>query len=118
MPLRLLPWSPEYGTAMQFDADADGGDSDSAGGSVTVEGVERPDWVAIAAPRETPAALQIIDGVRRVEAHAMEDRPAGSPLVGLFGSLAVGGGALPGRGCGGDSARPDRGATALPAGRR
>ena len=28
MALRLLPWSPEYGTSMQFDAeDANGGEN-------------------------------------------------------------------------------------------
>ena len=86
MPLRLLPWAPEYGTAMQFDAD-----DDAAGPSVAVDAtVERPDWVAVDPAGEPPLALQVVDGVRRAEAHAMDDGPDGEPLLGLFASFAVG----------------------------
>ena len=85
MPLRLLPWAPEYGTAMQFDAEG-GADSKTAA-DADVEGVE---WAPVTPRTEPPHALQIIDGVRRAEAHAMDDGPDGEPLFGLFGSFAVG----------------------------
>src|SRR5216684_4219553 len=85
MSVRLLPWQPEYGTAMQFDADAD----EATGGPPDVA-VERATWVPVTpAPRALPA-VQIVDGVRRAEAHAMDDAPDGAPLFGLFGSFAVG----------------------------
>ena len=87
MTLRLLPWAPEYGTAMQFDADAE---ADAPDGPAVETAVERPDWVAVQPAGEPPRSLQIVDGVRRAEAHAMDDGPDGEPLVGLFGSFAVG----------------------------
>ena len=34
--------------------------------------------------------MQIVDGVRRVEAHAIDDLPDGDTAFGLFGSYAVG----------------------------
>ena len=87
MALRLLPWSPEYGTSMQFDADEANGSDDTPGIDPTIEGT----WQAITPGGEPPRAVQIIDGVRRAEAHAMDDAPGGGALFGLFGSLAVGG---------------------------
>ena len=85
MPLRLLPWAPEYGTAMQFDADA------AATPVADVDAtVEQGRWEAVAPAGERPDTLQIVDGVRRVEAHAMDDGPGGEPQFGLFGSFAVG----------------------------
>ena len=86
MPLRLLPWAPEYGTAMQFDADDDASHPAAAVDAT----VERPDWVAVDPAGEPPLALQVVDGVRRAEAHAMDDGPDGEPLFGLFASFAVG----------------------------
>ncbi len=83
MPLRLLPWAPEYSTAMQFDADAA---EDDAPADTTIEGP----WQAVALSGPAPEAVQIIDGVRRAEMHAMDDAPDGGALFGLFGSLAVG----------------------------
>ncbi len=85
MPLRLLPWAPEYGTAMQFDAES--GDDSNTTADADVEGIE---WAPVEPASDPPAALQIIDGVRRAEAHAMDDGPGGEPLFGLFGSFAVG----------------------------
>ena len=85
MPLRLLPWAPEYGTSMQFDAET--GDDSTTDADPTVEGI---DWNVVTPTGDRPAALQIIDGVRRAEAHAMDESPEGAPLFGLFGSLAVG----------------------------
>lgn len=86
MPLRLLPWAPEYGTAMQFDAD-----EEAAGSATAVDtGIERREWAAVAPAGEPPRALQVVDGVRRAEAHALDEGPGGEPLFGLFGSFAVG----------------------------
>ncbi len=87
MALRLLPWSPEYGTSMQFDADEANGGDDTSGVDPTIEGP----WQAVTPSGEPPRAVQIIDGVRRAEAHAMDDVPGGGAVFGLFGSLAVGG---------------------------
>src|SRR5688572_7117591 len=83
--LRLLPWSPEYGTAMQFDADADEDSRPEV--DTTIEG---RGWSAVAPSGVPPTAVQVVDGVRRVEAHAMDDGPDGLPVFGLFGSYAVG----------------------------
>ena len=85
MPLRLLPWAPEYGTSVVSDSD------DSADSRTEVDaGVEQARWAAVEPQAEAPAALQIVDGVRRAEAHTLDDGPAGEPLFGLFGSFAVG----------------------------
>lgn len=86
MTLRLLPWAPEYGTAMQFDADEVGGNGREAETDATVEGP----WHAIEPSAPAPEAVQIVDGVRRAEAHAMDEAADGSAVFGLFGSLAVG----------------------------
>lgn len=90
MPVRLLPWQPEYGTAMQFDADApDFGDDDEVVIDLTVE---RATW----APITRTAAVDrvyLVDGVRRAEAHALDDdggSASGTPALGLFGSYAIG----------------------------
>ena len=83
MALRLLPWAPEYGSSLQFDAD----DAEAASAQVDIT-VEGP-WESRAPKTGAPAAVQIVDGVRRAEAHAMDDGPDG-PVFGLFGSLAVG----------------------------
>jgi len=85
MPLRLLPWTPEYGTSMQFDA----GDPDDSGVELDAT-VECPQWAAVDPDGHPPESLQIVDGVRRTEAHALDDGPDGAPLFALFGSLAVG----------------------------
>ncbi len=85
MSVRLLPWQPEYGTSMQFDAEAD----EAAAGPPDVT-VERHVWQPVTpAPASLPA-VQVVDGVRRAEAHAMDDAPDGTPIFGLFGSFGVG----------------------------
>ena len=86
MPLRLMPWAPQYGTGMQLDS---GAEEDPSQAEVDTS-VERSDWVAVEPKGDPPAALQIVDGVRRAEAHAIDDGPEGEPLLGLFGSLAAG----------------------------
>ncbi|MBX7110770.1 MAG: hypothetical protein K1X87_02850 [Dehalococcoidia bacterium] len=88
MALRLLPWSPEYGTGMQFDVDASA--AMNGEGSPTIEFTERRSWERIVPHAEPPAAVQIVDGVRRAEAHAMDEAADGSLVLGLFGSYAVG----------------------------
>lgn len=87
MPVRLLPWAPEHGTSMQFDTESEG---DANGGSARVDTTVEGPWEPVSPRAVAPAAVQIVDGVRRVEAHALDDDPAGGPMAGLFGSLAVG----------------------------
>ena len=84
MPVRLLPWLPEYGTAMQFEADPEDGPA-----VVPDVRVERAVWAPVTPRAEVPA-VRIVDGVRRVEAHALDDDGGATPVFGLFGSYAVG----------------------------
>ncbi len=70
---------------MQFDADAD--EESRPEVDATVEG---RGWSAVVPSSALPSAVQVVDGVRRVEAHAMDEGPDGTPLFGLFGSYAVG----------------------------
>ncbi|MSQ35908.1 MAG: hypothetical protein EXR63_02015 [Dehalococcoidia bacterium] len=82
MALRLLPWAPEYGTALQADAH-----EAEAAIDVAVEGP----WRAVAVPaRAALPSLCIVDGVRRAEAHALDEGPGGELQFGLFGSYATG----------------------------
>ncbi len=96
MALRLLPWASEFGAGIEAAAESE---PDPPGGVDT--GVERAEWSAVTPSLAAPGAVRIVDGVRRVEAHAMEDAPpAGeppgdrAPALGLFGSFAVGAVAL------------------------
>ena len=84
--LRLLPWSPEYGSAMQADPESFDGTDEGLRADTSVEG----EWRARRPSGEPPAAVQIVDGVRRVEAHAIDDLADGETAFGLFGSYAVG----------------------------
>ncbi|MCA9846651.1 MAG: DNA double-strand break repair nuclease NurA [Dehalococcoidia bacterium] len=91
MPVRLLPWQPEYGTAMQFDADApDFGDGDDVVPDLTVEAST---WAPITR-RADVERVYLVDGVRRAEAHALDDDGGATPALGLFGSYAIGAVAL------------------------
>lgn len=85
MTVRLLPWQPEFGTSMQFDADAGGLPSEPVDISV-----ERAVWSPVTPSLAALPAWRIVDGVRRVEAYSMEDGLDGRPRHGLFGSYAVG----------------------------
>ncbi|TAJ21885.1 MAG: hypothetical protein EPO65_00325 [Dehalococcoidia bacterium] len=86
MPVRLLPWSPEYGTAMRMDtAEADEADR----GDVDMR-VERDTWAPVTPSGVAPLRVRIVDGVRRAEAHALDDDLDGLPAFGLFASYAVG----------------------------
>ena len=88
MPLRLLPWSPEYGSGIEAGAEPpDGGAGDAdAVADVSIDGPWEPRRPA----GLPPPAVQIVDGVRRVEAHALDDLADGETACGLFGSYAVG----------------------------
>jgi hypothetical protein len=85
MPLRLVPWSPEYGSGIEAETDAAADD----GASLVDADVEGA-WRAIRPAATTLPAVQIVDGVRRVEAHAIDDGADGAIAFGLFGSYAVG----------------------------
>ena len=85
MPLRLVPWSPEYGSGIEAEADAAADD----GASLVDADIEGA-WRAIRPDAAPLPAVQIVDGVRRVEAHAIDDRADGAIAFGLFGSYAVG----------------------------
>lgn len=87
MALRLLPWSPEYGTGMQFEAEAARGGAEER---PPVEFIERRPWERVTPEAPAPTAIQIVDGVRRAEAHAMDETADGALVLGLFGSYAVG----------------------------
>ena len=84
--LRLLPWSPEYGSAMQADPES----FDAADEGLRVDTSVEGEWRARRPSGEPPGAVQIVDGVRRVEAHAIDDLADGETAFGLFGSYAVG----------------------------
>ena len=86
MPLRLVPWSPEYGSGIEAEPDTP---DDGATPEVDIHVEERP-WQVVRPGGDPPAAVQIIDGVRRVEAHAIDDTSDGGIAFGLFGSYAVG----------------------------
>lgn len=86
MSLRLLPWAPEYGTALQFDSDVDA----NGNGAPTVDHTVEGPWRVVTPEAPPPASVQIVDGVRRAEAHALDEGADGSAVFGLFGTLAVG----------------------------
>ena len=81
---RLLPRSPDYGSGL--DAGLDTADDDAASVDVSVEGP----WRAVVPPGEAFEPIRIVDGVRRVDAHALESLGDGASAYGLFGSYAVG----------------------------
>ena len=108
MPLRLLPWAPEYGSGLQAEPEPA-----SAGPAPEVDASIEGAWTPRSPQAEPPAAVQIVDGVRRVEAHAIEDLATGESAYGLFGSYAVGVVR-----CEGDHARVLDGARALRVRRR
>ncbi|MCY3646771.1 MAG: hypothetical protein OXH07_07345 [Chloroflexi bacterium] len=85
MPLRLVPWSPEYGSGIEADIDAAAAD-----GASLVDATVEASWRAVRPDSTPPPPVQIVDGVRRVEAHAIDDRGGATLAFGLFGSYAVG----------------------------
>lgn len=85
MVVRLLPWQPDYGSALPFDTESEPDPLDP----VDLK-IERPVWAPVTPEPGPTAPVQIVDGVRRAEAHALDDGPDGAPIFGLFGSYAVG----------------------------
>lgn len=85
MVVRLLPWQPEYGSALPFDAESESDPLEPV--DITIE---RSIWAPVTPHHAPDVPVQIVDGVRRAEAHALDDGPDGAPLFGLFGSYAVG----------------------------
>ena len=82
---RLLPRSPDWGSNIDAD-DESSADSESVEIDTTVEGT----WRVVHPSGSAPSAVQIVDGVRRVEAHAIDDLDDGAIAYGLFGCYAVG----------------------------
>lgn len=85
MVIRLFPRAPDYGAGLpQVSTNAnDLGDQPDIY-------VESPVWVPITPKSGSKPPVQIVDGVRRGELNALHDGSDGTPVVGLFGSLAVG----------------------------
>ena len=81
---RLLPRSPDYGSGL--DAGPDVADDDDAAVDVTLEGP----WRAVAPVGEVFEPIRIVDGVRRIDAHALESLGDGGSAHSLFASYAVG----------------------------
>ena len=86
MTLRLLPWSPEYGSGIEADADPL---DEGATPDIDIYAEKRP-WEPVWPMGSPPRAVQIVDGVRRVEAHAIDDLGDGNIAFGVFGSYAAG----------------------------
>ncbi|MQA00641.1 MAG: hypothetical protein GEU80_15135 [Dehalococcoidia bacterium] len=90
MTLRLLPWEPEYGTNLRSENDEVPSDEPRPYVDLGCE-VAAELW----SPREPKTAtgrvpVQMVDGVRRAEAYAMDVDDEGQPVFGLFGSYGVG----------------------------
>ena len=82
---RLTPWSPEQGpgsdASLQASSDDGAFDVDTS-----IEGA----WIPHRPSGDRPAIVQIVDGVRRIDAHAMSDTTSGTVVPALFGSYAAG----------------------------
>ena len=85
MRIELLSWAPEYGLQI------DDGIAQTTEPSAPVDwNVEDRPWAPIT-PAPTPLpTVQIIDGVRRVDAAAVALTDSGARISALFGSFAVG----------------------------
>ena len=82
---RLMPWSLEQGPGSDAPLGADGDDDDFRI-DTSVEGA----WVPHHLSGDRATIVQIVDGVRRVEAYAASDTASGAVAPGLFGSYAAG----------------------------
>ena len=82
---RLMPWSLEQGPGSDAPLGADGDDDDFRI-DTSVEGA----WVPHHLSGDRAPIVQIVDGVRRVEAYAISDTTSGRAVPALFGSYAVG----------------------------
>ena len=82
---RLVAWSPEQGSGSDAPLNASGDDGPFRI-DISVEGLWHPHRLS----GDQASIVQIVDGVRRVEAHALSDTASGAMVPGLFGSYAVG----------------------------
>ena len=81
----LMPWSPEQGPGS--DAPFNVSDDDRVYRvDTSVEGR----WAPRRPSGDRPAIVQIVDGVRRIDAHAMSETTSGAVVPALFGSYAAG----------------------------
>ena len=82
---RMTPWSPAQGPGSDAPLNASGDD-----GVFRIDtSVEGP-WVPRHLSGDRTPIVQIVDGVRRVEAYAVSDTTSGAAAPALFGSYAVG----------------------------
>ena len=82
---RMTPWSPEQGSGSDAPLNASGND-----GPFRIDiSVEGP-WIPHRPSGDQASIVQIVDGVRRVEAHALSDTASGAIVPVLIGSFAVG----------------------------
>lgn len=83
--LRLDPWPGDYDGALQIDELQE---DQSADVDTTVEANS---WTTIPPGDDCrPSKLAFIDGVRRIDARIVGEKPNGQIVYGMFGSIAVG----------------------------
>ena len=83
---RLLSRSPEQGPGSDAPLSAAGDDDDDFRIDTSVEGA----WVPHHLSGDRAPIVQIVDGVRRIEAYAVNDTASGAAAPAVFGSYAVG----------------------------
>ena len=82
---RMTPWSPAQGPGSDAPLNASGDD-----GVFSIDtSVEGP-WIPHRLSGDQASIVQIVDGVRRVEAYAVSDTASGAIVPVLIGSFAVG----------------------------
>ena len=82
---RLVSWSPEQGPGSNAPLNASGND-----GAFCIDTSVEGAWVPHHLAGDRAPIVQVVDGVRRVEAYAMSDTTSGRAVPALFGSYAVG----------------------------
>ena len=82
---RLVSWSPEQGPGSSAPLNASGSD-----GVFCIDTSVEGAWVPHHLSGDRAPIVQVVDGVRRVEAYAVSDTASGAMVPGLFGSYAVG----------------------------
>ena len=82
---RMTPWSPAQGPGSDAPLNASGDD-----GVFRIDTSVEGAWVPRHLSGDRSPIVQIVDGVQRVEAHAVSDTASGAMVPGLLGSCAVG----------------------------
>ena len=82
---RMTPWSPAQGPGSDAPLNASGDD-----GVFRIDTSVEGAWVPRHLSGDRTPIVQIVDGVRRVEAYAVSDTTSGAAAPALFGSYAVG----------------------------